>query len=388
MLPDTLSEQFVLYLDVLDGGSFSAAARKHPLTPSAVARRMDALERAVGSTLLVRTTHAVRATPAGLAFADRARRIVTELRLARAEAVSLSTAPQGLIRIDAPVPFGRRHLAPAVADFLKANPGLDVQLRLIGSFIDLQGEHLGEVDLVLRAGPLPDSRLVATSLAPMVRVVCASPEYLREHGVPASPGELPEHAGIDWDNLSPPYAWRFQHDGKLQHLRPKRARLATNNAEAMVDAALAGLGIAHLPTWLCSEYLLRGELQALFCDDGLPAAEPTCIYALRLERDAMLVLWERDGLTVGEISARMLTDPGSLTPLLKRLEGEGLITRTRSSEDERVVLLRLTDKGRALQRQAESIPACILESTGLDLPQLVALKDELLALRGNLQAPD
>ncbi|MCR8012562.1 LysR family transcriptional regulator, partial [Pseudomonas aeruginosa] len=242
MLPDTLSEQFVLYLDVLDGGSFSAAARKHPLTPSAVARRMDALERAVGSTLLVRTTHAVRATPAGLAFADRARRIVTELRLARAEAVSLSTAPQGLIRIDAPVPFGRRHLAPAVADFLKANPGLDVQLRLIGSFIDLQGEHLGEVDLVLRAGPLPDSRLVATSLAPMVRVVCASPEYLREHGVPASPGELPEHAGIDWDNLSPPYAWRFQHDGKLQHLRPKRARLATNNAEAMVDAALAGLG--------------------------------------------------------------------------------------------------------------------------------------------------
>ena len=93
MLPDTLSEQFVLYLDVLDGGSFSAAARKHPLTPSAVARRMDALERAVGSTLLVRTTHTVRA-PAGLAFADRARRIVTELRLARAEAVSLSTAPQ------------------------------------------------------------------------------------------------------------------------------------------------------------------------------------------------------------------------------------------------------------------------------------------------------
>ncbi|WP_285277867.1 LysR family transcriptional regulator, partial [Klebsiella pneumoniae] len=167
-----------------------------------MARRMDALERAVGSTLLVRTTHTVRATPAGLAFADRARRIVTELRLARAEAVSLSTAPQGLIRIDAPVPFGRRHLAPAVADFLKANPGLDVQLRLIGSFIDLQGEHLGEVDLVLRAGPLPDSRLVATSLAPMVRVVCASPEYLREHGVPASPGELPEHAGIDWDNLS------------------------------------------------------------------------------------------------------------------------------------------------------------------------------------------
>ncbi|MDF5828105.1 LysR family transcriptional regulator [Pseudomonas aeruginosa] len=286
MLPDTLSEQFVLYLDVLDGGSFSAAARKHPLTPSAVARRMDALERAVGSTLLVRTTHAVRATPAGLAFADRARRIVTELRLARAEAVSLSTAPQGLIRIDAPVPFGRRHLAPAVADFLKANPGLDVQLRLIGSFIDLQGEHLGEVDLVLRAGPatrqppgrLPRWRRWCGWSAP-ARNTCANTAFPHPQAncrsMPASIGTTCRHPmpGASSTTASSSTCGR-------------NGRGWPPNAEAMVDAALAGLGIAHLPTWLCSEYLLRGELQALFCDDGLPAAEPTCIYALRLEREA------------------------------------------------------------------------------------------------------
>lgn len=91
---------------MLETGSFSAAARRHPLTPSAVARRIDALERAMGSSLFSRTTHAVRVTPAGLAFAERARRILAELHLARAEAVSLSSAPEGLIRIDAPSPLG------------------------------------------------------------------------------------------------------------------------------------------------------------------------------------------------------------------------------------------------------------------------------------------
>ncbi|MHB9800845.1 MarR family winged helix-turn-helix transcriptional regulator [Pseudomonas sp. MT3] len=102
---------------------------------------------------------------------------------------------------------------------------------------------------------------------------------------------------------------------------------------------------------------------------------------------AMLVLWEGDGITVGEISARMLTDPGSLTPLLKRLEAEGLITRTRSQADERVVQLRLTDKGRELRRQAESIPGCILASSRLTLEKLQQLQQELVELREQLQAP-
>jgi DNA-binding transcriptional LysR family regulator len=284
MNPSSLEDQLDLYLDVLDNGSFSAAARLRQFTPSAVARRMDALEQGLGSTLLVRSTHNVRATPAGLAFAERARRIVIELRQARAEAVSLSTAPEGLIRIDAPVPFGRRHLAPALADFLTANPGLDVQLRLIDSFTDTRGENLGQVDLVLRIGTLPDSRLVATRLAPMRRIVCASPAYLQQHGTPASPLELPEHIGLDWEGLAPPLAWRFLIDGKLQHLRPRRLRMTANNAETLVEGALQGIGLAHLPTWLCSEYLITGQLLPLFCEKGLPEPEPGVIHALRLER--------------------------------------------------------------------------------------------------------
>lgn len=286
MNPDALTEQLALFLDVLEAGSFSAAARRHPLTPSAVARRIDTLERSLGSTLFARSTHAVRATPAGLAFAERARRILAELRLARAEAVSLSSAPEGLIRIDAPAPFGRRHLAPAIAEFLVTYPGLDVQLRLIDSFIDMHGTHLGEVDLVLRIGPLADTRLVATPLSPLVRVLCASPDYLRRRGVPQDPRELTDHDGLDWDALAPPYAWRFEVEGRNQVIRPRRMRMTANNAETLLFSAVAGLGVAHLPTWLISDYLLRGELVPLLCENGLPAPEPSGIYALRLEGEA------------------------------------------------------------------------------------------------------
>ncbi|ANF26984.1 LysR family transcriptional regulator [Stutzerimonas stutzeri] len=283
---NALTDQFKLFIDVIDTGSFSAAGRLRALAPSSVARRIDALERSLGCQLVSRSSHAVKPTAAGHAFAERARRIVQELNLARAEMTSLKSAPEGRIRIDAPAPFGRRHLAPALADFLLAYPGVDIQLRLIDSFIDMQGEHLGNVDLVLRIGPLADTRLVATPLAPMMRIACASPAYLKRRGVPQTVAELPEHDGVDWDALAPPHAWRFEHEGKRKLLKPKRLRMVANNAEALLTATLAGLGIAHLPTWLISDQLLRGDLLPLFCDRGLPEPEPSGIYALRLTREA------------------------------------------------------------------------------------------------------
>lgn len=100
---------------------------------------------------------------------------------------------------------------------------------------------------------------------------------------------------------------------------------------------------------------------------------------------AMMVLWENDGLTVGDVSTRLLTDPGSLTPLLKRLEAEGLLSRTRSKADERVVLLHLTEKGRELREKAKTIPACILGASGMAVAELKVIQADLIALRGNLQ---
>lgn len=283
---NVLTDQLKLFLDVIAAGSFSAAARLHGLTPSSVARRIDSLERSLDCRLVSRSTHSIKPTTAGQAFAERASRIVHELHLARAEMASLHNTPEGRIRIDAPAPFGRRHLAPALAEFLQAYPEVDIQLRLIDSFVDLHGEHLGEVDLVLRIGPLVDTRLVATPLAPMMRIVCASPNYLQKRGVPQTVADLPEHDGLDWEALAPPHAWRFEHEGRQQLLRPGRLRMIANNAEALLCGTLAGLGIAHLPTWLVSDHLLRGELLPLFCEQGLPKPEPSGIYALRLTREA------------------------------------------------------------------------------------------------------
>jgi DNA-binding transcriptional LysR family regulator len=148
----------------------------------------------------------------------------------------------------------------------------------------MQGSNLGKVDLVLRAGQMADTRLVATPLASMVRIACASPDYLQRRGVPTDPAQLSEHDGLDWEGLAPPFAWRFEQNGQMHLHRPTRIRMSANNAEALVCGALAGLGIAHLPTWLASEYLLRGELLPLFCENGLPKPESTGIYALRLEQ--------------------------------------------------------------------------------------------------------
>ena len=196
----------------------------------------------------------------------------------------LSSAPEGLIRVDAPAAFGRRHLAPAIADFLAAYPGLDVQLRLIDSFVDLHGSHLGEVDLILRAGPWPTP---AWWPHPW-RTWCALPApapptwpAAAYRPAPANCRSTTAWTGTDWL----PFAWRFTVDGQARLYRPARMRMAANNAETLLFGALAGLGIAHLPTWLISDYLLRGELVPLFCDNGLPPAESSGIYAMRLAHE-------------------------------------------------------------------------------------------------------
>ena len=280
----TVLPEMVAFLRVAELGSFSAAARQFGTTPSAVSRQVSRLEKHLGVQLLQRTTRQLRLTEAGDAAFVQCSALAAAAQEVMDVAQQLAGTPRGSLCVSAPKAFARHVLHPLLLRFLVQWP--DVQLHLIDSFVDMQGAHLGKVDLVLRAGLMADTRLVATPLASMVRIACASPAYLKRRGTPTHPGELGDHDGLDWDGLAPPFAWRFTVDGQQQAHRPQRVRMSSNNAEALVDGALAGLGIAHLPTWLISQYLLRGELLPLFCDDGLPRPEASGIYALRLEQQA------------------------------------------------------------------------------------------------------
>lgn len=278
-----IAEQLEVFVRVVESGSFSAAGRQLDLAPSSVTRRIDVLEAELGSSLLVRTTHALHLTEMGRSFYDRARHILAEIKLAKAEVRAMETEPEGLLRVDCPTTFGRRHVIPAIADFLQLYPRLNVDLRFIESFYDLKGARVGEeVDVAIRIGEIEDMRLVATVLARQVRIACASPAFLARHGSPATPAQLTEFDCLTWNGPSPSGAWVFGR-GKRSRAYPVRARMTSNNSEALLAAALNGLGIVHLQTWFVGEHIQKGELVPLFGDLDLPEPVGATIHALRLE---------------------------------------------------------------------------------------------------------
>ncbi|VWM16710.1 LysR family transcriptional regulator [Burkholderia lata] len=276
-MDDFLSPHLALFVDVVDQQSFSAAARRLGVAASSVTRRIDRLETQLGIRLLHRTTHALRPTEAGQLLYGRATRMLAELRGLQEDLHSQHDEPSGLLRVDCPAPFGRRHLMAALAAFMQRHPALQVDLVLTDSMVDLQGARLGsDVDLAVRIGPLEDTRFVATVLAPQRRVLCASAAYLARRGEPGSPDALAGHDCLAWHGAPPPGAWRF---GERRHV-PAQPRFRSNHSEALLEAAIDGLGLAHLPTWLASDALRDGRLRAVL-PQFAAAPEPATIHVLR-----------------------------------------------------------------------------------------------------------
>lgn len=276
-MDDFLSPHLALFVDVVDQQSFSAAARRLGVAASSVTRRIDRLETQLGIRLLHRTTHALRPTEAGQLLYGRATRMLAELRGLQEDLHSQHDEPSGLLRVDCPAPFGRRHLMAALAAFMQRHPALQVDLVLTDSMVDLQGARLGsDVDLAVRIGPLEDTRFVATVLAPQRRVLCASAAYLARRGEPESPDALAGHDCLAWHGAPPPGAWRF---GERRHV-PAQPRFRSNHSEALLEAAIDGLGLAHLPTWLAGDALRDGRLRAVL-PQFAAAPEPATIHVLR-----------------------------------------------------------------------------------------------------------
>lgn len=245
------------FVQVVDTGGFTDAARKMGVSKSAVSKHISALEARLAVRLLDRTTRRVSATELGLAFYDRAREVLREADEAESMVTAMQTSPRGDLRISAPVSFGIRHVARAVTTFLGAYPEVDVNLVLDDRYVDLAAESF---DLAIRIGHLADSALMARKLAETRLLLVAAPDYLARAGVPARIEDLNEHQLLHYTNQATGNFWRLRtRSGEERQIRVG-GRLTANNGNTLGWAAEAGLGIALAPSFMLGEALASGRL--------------------------------------------------------------------------------------------------------------------------------
>jgi DNA-binding transcriptional LysR family regulator len=253
-------DELAVFVAIVEAGSLVNAARRLRRSPPAVTRALSALEDRIGLRLVERTTRRLAPTEAGSALADRARSLLANYDEAM---LGVSRAPvRGVLRITAPVQFGRRHVAPIVSAFLNEYADVRVELSLNDRNVDLIEEGL---DLAVRIGPLADSSLVARQVGSVRRVVVASPDYLARRGMPLTPADLAAHDTIFGMARSSAREWRFGPSarGAIVRLSP---RLLVDDVEAQLQAAQAGRGIARPLSYQVTEQLAAGSLIRLLQD--------------------------------------------------------------------------------------------------------------------------
>lgn len=272
-------EALMTFVAIAEAGSFSRVARNEGIAVSSIARRLDWLEAELGVKLFLRSPRRLVLTDAGEIFLPSARNILVELIEARAGLTELGGEPRGMLTVTAPAMFGRLHVAPAVLSFLAAYPGIAVDLHLSDDLVDLAANR---VDVAIRAGRLPDSDLVATALSPVRRLVCASPDYLARRGVPAAPQDLLQHDCLTSVTLPAPAGWWSFADVQRGHPLSVQGRFRSNDTGALLQAALDGLGIVHLASWLVSERIKEGRLVVLLADFAQPIQTEAAIHAVHM----------------------------------------------------------------------------------------------------------
>jgi len=245
------------FVQVVDNGGFTDAARKMNLSKSAVSKHVSALEARLGVRLLNRTTRRVSPTEVGLAYYDRARSVLAEAGEADSMVTAMQATPRGSLRISAPVTFGVRPLAGVIAGFLAAYPEVDINLVLDDRFVEVIAEGF---DLAIRIGTLADSSLKARRLAETRMVIVAAPAYLAGAGTPRTIDDLNDHRLLHYSQLATGNFWRLRTAlGEERQVRVG-GRLTVNNGEALMRAAEAGIGIALVPSYMIGDALAKGRL--------------------------------------------------------------------------------------------------------------------------------
>lgn len=263
-----------VFAAVVEEGGFAAAARRLRLSRAMAAKRVQALEDHLGVRLLTRTTRKVTLTEVGQAYFERCAQILGDLDGADAEAREAAAAPRGVLRVTAPVTFGVKHLAPRLAAFCAAHPGLTVDVAYADRRADLIEEGF---DVAIRIGALADSSLIARRLAPVAMICAASPDYLARRGAPVDPQELAGHDCLVYAYSPAGDLWRFRRGGEKRAVRV-RGPMRANNGEALAIAACAGAGVVLSPDFIIADPLRAGALTPILPDWTADAIDVFALY--------------------------------------------------------------------------------------------------------------
>ncbi|MDT6963061.1 LysR family transcriptional regulator [Cupriavidus sp. SZY C1] len=268
-----------LFLRVLDLGSISAAARSLDISVAVASQRLQRLERELGVRLLHRTTRRLHATPEGAVLAEQGRPLVEDLEALAGSLRQAGSGISGTLRLTTSASFGRQYVSPLLTEFLRRYPDVHVSVNLDDRVLDVVSSGF---DLAIRIGSLDDSTLVARKLADNQRLLCASPDYLRAHGMPQTPADLARHQCLVLVGAQGRAdVWRFE-DGKGGEIAVRvRGRVEANTGELLSDAALAGFGIAMHSTWHVCDDLRAGRLVRVMPDYTIAA---NGIYAVMPQR--------------------------------------------------------------------------------------------------------
>ncbi|MFJ4454878.1 LysR family transcriptional regulator [Pseudomonas sp. NPDC089392] len=270
--------ELTFFTQLVRAGSLAATAREMNLTPPAVSKRLAQLEKRLGVRLLNRTTRSISLTAEGETYLVNAKRILGEIDEMERQVSSSRAAPKGLLRVNAPLGFGRTHVGPAVSSFAKRYPEVEVQLHLTDRPINLPDDA---IDVAIRFGELPDSRLIARKIATNRRRLCASPGYLSTFGRPETPRDLTAHNCIVLRQNDAAFGiWRLSR-GKQSESIKVHGSLSTNDGEVALNWALDGHGILMRAEWNLADHLRSGRLEEVLEDYETPPAD---IYAVYLER--------------------------------------------------------------------------------------------------------
>jgi LysR family transcriptional regulator, regulator for bpeEF and oprC len=278
-----------LFLAVAEAQSFTAAGARLGLTPSAVSKAVARLEAEYGQQLLHRTTRRISLSHDGFIFYERCRQLIADLEDAENQLTQTALAPSGRLRVHMPTAFGKRVVLPWLAPLLMQYPRLQLDVELGDRPVDIAEEGL---DAAVRFGALPDSSLVARRLCQVRFVACAAPDYLRRYGLPQTPDDLDKHMCLGYTRPSRALyrEWPFRHpDGSVQ-TRAISGRLNVNSAEALLEAAIAGSGIAMVADFVAWPAVKSRQLALVLTDFMAPAVPVSLVY-LRARQHAARLRW-------------------------------------------------------------------------------------------------